>query len=65
MSPARMAKSLPVMPRVEPPLSVYLKVYVRMGRLWCGGEDRTGRSHVAWVVSAFGELVRRSSQVLR
>ena len=25
MSPARMAKSLPVMPRVDPPLSVYLK----------------------------------------
>ena len=24
MSPAMMAKSLPVMPRVEPPLSVYL-----------------------------------------
>ena len=26
MSPAIMAKSLPVMPRVEPPLSVYLGI---------------------------------------
>lgn len=47
MSPARRAKSFPEMPRVEPPLSVYLGGVRGGSSESIKGGGLTGRSHAA------------------
>ena len=49
MSPAKIAKSAPLMPRVEPPLSVYL--YDRELSVW--GASRRGLLRVESMLSRF------------
>lgn len=46
MSPARMAKSAPVIPNVEPPLSAYLQI-VSYSLVAAELVGPTGRRHVA------------------
>lgn len=70
VSPARIAKSLPVIPSVEPPLSVYLAKGVSLGGKRVempvlGSSELTGRSHVVGVLMPRWVLLclRRSSSV--
>ena len=63
MSPAMIAKSLPVMPNVEPPLSVYLMLLD--GRAQAMIFSLTDRSRVLYWLRCCVKLLRRSSLGLK
>ena len=63
MSPAMIAKSLPVIPNVEPPLSVYL--IVLDGSKQAMIVSLTGRSRVLYWPRCCVKLLRRSSLGLK
>ena len=61
MSPARTAKSLPVMPNIVPPLSVYLRIVRTVSYNLC--DHLTGRMNVLCCPSCYCEVLRRRNML--